>query len=62
METLFILIPLSIVAIIGAVIVFFRMNADGQFDDSQGPAWSILMDDDRATPDDPDDEGRDVDR
>lgn len=53
MESLFVLIPLSIVAIIAAVIVFFRMNANGQFDDSQGPAWSILMDDDRAVPDDP---------
>lgn len=52
MESLFILIPLSVVAIIVAVVVFFRMNADGQFDDAQGPAWSILMDDDNTLPDD----------
>ncbi len=62
MESLFILIPLSVVAIIVAVVVFFRMNAIGQFDDAQGPAWSILMDDDSTAPDDASEEGHDVDR
>lgn len=46
MESLFLLIPLSLLAVVVAVYVFFRMNADGQFDDDQGPAMSILMDDD----------------
>lgn len=49
MESLFILIPLSVLAVGLAVGVFFWMNHDGQFDDDQGPAWSILLDDDRAT-------------
>jgi cbb3-type cytochrome oxidase maturation protein len=49
MESLFILIPLSLLAVAAAVLVFFRMNSDGQFDDDQGPAMSILMDDDRHT-------------
>ena len=40
--------PLSLVAVGAAVLVFFRMNADGQFDDTEGPAWSVLMDDDRG--------------
>ena len=62
MESLFILIPLSVVAIIVAVVVFFRMNANGQFDDAQGPAWSILMDDDRSAPDDSSEDEHDVDR
>jgi len=48
MESLFILIPLSLIAVVVAVFVFFRMNSDGQFDDDQGPAMSILLDDDRA--------------
>lgn len=48
MESLFILIPLSVLAVGVAVGVFFWMNHDGQFDDDQGPAWSILLDDDRA--------------
>lgn len=48
MESLFILIPLSVLAVLVAVLFFFRMNRGGQFDDDQGPAWSILLDDDRT--------------
>ncbi|MEZ5727734.1 MAG: cbb3-type cytochrome oxidase assembly protein CcoS [Burkholderiaceae bacterium] len=47
MEALFILIPLSLVAIGAAIWFFFRMSASGQFDDTEGPAYSILLDDDR---------------
>ena len=47
MESLFLLIPLSVMAVVVAVLVFFWMNKSGQFDDDQGPAWSILLDDDR---------------
>lgn len=56
MESLFLLIPLSVLAVGVAVGVFFWMNHDGQFDDDQGPAWSILLDDDRpvAQPGNPD--------
>ena len=49
MESLYLLIPLSVLAVGVAVGVFFWMNNDGQFDDDQGPAWSILLDDDRVT-------------
>lgn len=49
MESLFILIPLSLVAVIVAVFIFFKMSVSGQFDDDQGPAMSILLDDDRVT-------------
>lgn len=48
MESLIILIPLSLVAVLCAVWFFFRMSNSGQFDDYQGPAWSVLLDDDRA--------------
>lgn len=47
MESLFILIPISVLAVVVAVLVFFRMSKNGQFDDDQGPAMSILLDDDR---------------
>jgi cbb3-type cytochrome oxidase maturation protein len=47
MEALFILIPLSLVIVGIAVWLFFRMSESGQFDDMEGPAHSILMDDDR---------------
>lgn len=49
MESLYILIPLSLIAVLVAVFLFFRMNSSGQFDDDQGPAMSILLDDDRPT-------------
>lgn len=48
MESLFILIPLSLIAVLVAVLIFFRMNSTGQFEDSEGPAMSILLDDDSA--------------
>ena len=47
MEALYLLIPLSLVLVALAVWVFFRMSESGQFDDLEGPAHSILMDDDR---------------
>lgn len=47
METLYLLIPLSIGIVALAVWMFFRMSDSGQFDDMEGPAHSILMDDDR---------------
>jgi len=46
MESLFILIPLSLIAVSVAVFIFFKMSSSGQFEDDQGPAMSILLDDD----------------
>lgn len=53
MESLIILIPLSILAVLCAAWFFFRMSNSGQFDDDQGPAWSVILDDDRAAATDP---------
>ncbi len=47
MESLFLLIPLSVLAIGVAVWIFFRMSDSGQFDDLDGPAHGVLLDDDR---------------
>jgi cbb3-type cytochrome oxidase maturation protein len=47
MEALYLLIPVSLVIVVIAVWLFFRMSDSGQFDDMDGPAHSILMDDDR---------------
>ena len=50
MDVLFFLIPLSLVlvaAIVGAVLWAVRT---GQFDDLEGPAHRIVMDDDRPQP------------
>ncbi|WP_028312365.1 cbb3-type cytochrome oxidase assembly protein CcoS [Derxia gummosa] len=46
MESLFILIPLSVGIVFAAVWIFLRMSKDGQFDDLEGPAWRILQDED----------------
>lgn len=48
MESLWLLIPLSVVLafIIGAL--FWWAAGDGQFDDLEGPGERVLQDDDRA--------------
>ncbi len=46
MEILYLLIPLALVLMIIAVGVFIWASRSGQFDDLEGPAYRILMDDD----------------
>ncbi len=46
MESLYLLIPLSVVAVFVALWVFFKAMDSGQFDDLEGPALRILQDDD----------------
>lgn len=46
MESLYLLIPLSLVIVAVAAWIFLRMSASGQFDDMESPAYSILLDDD----------------
>jgi len=46
MEILYLLVPLSII-LIGVIIwIFIWAIRSGQFDDLEGPAYRILMDDD----------------
>lgn len=49
METLYLLIPLSIVLVFAVGAVFWWAVSSGQFDDLEGPAHRILMDDDDRT-------------
>ena len=44
------LIPLSIVLVFLAAAVFLWMTRSGQFEDLEGPAHRILMDDDTPQP------------
>jgi cbb3-type cytochrome oxidase maturation protein len=57
MNILFLLIPLGLLLLGLAVWAFFWAVGTGQFDDLNSPAWSVVMDDDRApgrgTGDDP---------
>jgi cbb3-type cytochrome oxidase maturation protein len=48
METLYLLIPISVVLVFLIAIAFWWSLRSGQFDDLEGPAYRILMDDDRA--------------
>jgi cbb3-type cytochrome oxidase maturation protein len=48
MESLSLLIPLSVAVVFLIGWVFWRALADGQFDDLERPARAILEDDDAA--------------
>lgn len=46
MESVYILIPLSIVLVFVIGVFFWWSSKSGQFDDLEGPGFRILMDDD----------------
>jgi len=46
MEILYLLIPLSVALVLAIGAVFWWALASGQFEDLEGPARRILMDDD----------------
>ncbi|MGV3654974.1 MAG: cbb3-type cytochrome oxidase assembly protein CcoS [Noviherbaspirillum sp.] len=46
METLYLLIPLSVALVFVAIWIFFRASDSGQFDDLVGPGLRVLQDDD----------------
>ena len=48
MSILYVLIPLALLILGGAVWAFFWAVGNGQFDDLDTPAVRILMDDDKA--------------
>jgi cbb3-type cytochrome oxidase maturation protein len=47
MEILILLIPLSVVIVFLIAVVFWWSLKNGQFEDLEGPAHRILMDDDK---------------
>ncbi len=48
MNILFLLIPLGLLLLGAAIWAFFWAVGSGQFDDLDSPAWSVVMDDDKA--------------
>jgi cbb3-type cytochrome oxidase maturation protein len=46
MESLYLLIPLSLLLVAGLAYLLYWSIQGGQFDDLQGPGESILLDDD----------------
>jgi cbb3-type cytochrome oxidase maturation protein len=47
MEVIYLLIPLSLILLCLIVWLFFWAVRSGQFDDMQGPAYKILLDEDK---------------
>ncbi len=47
MESLYLLIPLSVVLVFLIALLFWWSVRSGQFDDLEGPGFRVLMDDDR---------------
>lgn len=45
MESLYILIPLSVVLVFVIGVIFWWSLKSGQYDDMEGPAYRLLMDD-----------------
>ncbi len=50
MESLYLLVPLSVVLVALIGWVFWRAVESGQFDDLERPGWDVLTDDDRPAP------------
>jgi cbb3-type cytochrome oxidase maturation protein len=48
MESLYLLIPLSIALVFVVAIVFWWSVRSGQFEDLEGPGYRVLMDNDRT--------------
>ena len=52
MESLYLLIPLSLILVFLIGLIFWWSVRSGQFDDLEGPAYRVLMDNDKAPEDD----------
>jgi len=50
MSILYLMIPMGILIVIGALWAFFWAVDSGQFDDLESPAWRILLEDDARPP------------
>ena len=50
MEILYLLIPLSVMLVFLIGAIFWWSVKSGQYDDMEGPAYRVLMDDDTAHP------------
>lgn len=50
MESIYLLIPISILLVFAIAGIFWWSVRSGQFDDLEGPGFRILMDDDERPP------------
>jgi len=54
MNVIYLLIPMALILVAAIAWAFFWAVRSGQFDDLEGPAHRIIMDDDRPPPPEPD--------
>ncbi|MBK6357549.1 MAG: cbb3-type cytochrome oxidase assembly protein CcoS [Betaproteobacteria bacterium] len=47
MESVYLLIPVSVILVFGIAFAFWWSVRSGQFDDLEGPGFRVLMDDDQ---------------
>jgi cbb3-type cytochrome oxidase maturation protein len=50
MESVYLLIPISVILVFGIAAAFWWSVKSGQFDDLEGPGFKVLMDDDDDRP------------
>lgn len=50
MESVYLLIPVSVILVFGIAVAFWWSVRSGQFDDLEGPGFRVLMDDDLPQP------------
>jgi cbb3-type cytochrome oxidase maturation protein len=50
MESVYLLIPVSVILVFGIAVAFWWSVRSGQFDDLEGPGFRVLMDDDQPKP------------
>ena len=53
MESVYLLVPISVILVFGIAAAFWWSVKSGQFDDLEGPAFRLLMDDDRPVSEKP---------
>lgn len=46
MESIYLLIPISVILVFGIAVAFWWSVRSGQFDDLEGPGFRVLMDED----------------
>ncbi|MFZ2973853.1 cbb3-type cytochrome oxidase assembly protein CcoS [Ferribacterium limneticum] len=50
MESVYLLIPVSVLLVFGIALAFWWSVRSGQFDDLEGPGFRVLMDEDQPKP------------
>jgi len=50
MESVYLLIPVSVILVFGIAIAFWWSVRSGQFDDLEGPGFRVLMDEEQPMP------------